>query len=289
MTLFELIKITLDDLYPQAVAAYGDETDQIVADRMNYLSQQYLTLNRADRTPIDYKDPATRMAYVHKYVTAHGDYIVQVLEELSRIMGGRIFSDSSVRLSCIGGGPGSDVIAALKFLSERENVEPVSKLTCYLVDGEQAWGDTWTELDDKLSQNLGLSTHFQKLDVTDPETWKYQRKFLDADLFTISFFVSEVKSLDGGGVVTEFWNTLFNEAKPGALILYIDNGAPEFNDYFDNLCNQHNVDCILERTNHRLTPSTSEEKSELSEYIEKFGQSPKLQGYISYRVLRKLQ
>ncbi|MGI9302310.1 MAG: hypothetical protein ACR2RB_06330 [Gammaproteobacteria bacterium] len=141
------------------------------------------------------------------------------MEDVQESTGAPLFFSDSVRISCVGGGPGSDILAVLKYLSESADVEPVKKLTCYLLDGEQAWADTWAELDDSISGDLNLKTIFQPLDVCEPESWAYQKKFLTADLFTLSYFVSEVHHLDNDGAVSHFWATLLDGIKPGALFV----------------------------------------------------------------------
>src|SRR6185295_5049809 len=103
MTIFELVKIALDELYAQGEVLYGDDLDSEIKKRIKYLSLSYAKLNDKKRQPVDYKDPATRFAYVYKYVAAHGDYIVQVLRKL-RISNGKIFPDKVARVSCVGGG-----------------------------------------------------------------------------------------------------------------------------------------------------------------------------------------
>ena len=287
MTIFELVKIALDELYTEGKEIYGDSLDDIIIEAMQYLSRSYGELNQEERNAVDYSDPATRFAYVYKYVAAHGDYIVQVMNKLTVELDGPIFQSENVRATCVGGGPGSDIIAILKYLGDHEESEPVKKVTCYLLDGEQAWADTWTELDDSLDSDISLNANFQPLDVTAPKSWNAQKKFLQADLFTLSYFVSEVMSLDADGTVSDFWATLFNGAKPGAIFLYIDNGHDDFNTYFDEAWNASGLECLLTRNNVRFTPSFSEQASELKFYKDKFNYSPKLQARLSYRVLRK--
>lgn len=284
MTIFELVKLALDQLYAEAQSAYGDAADDNIRKRISYLSASYESLTSSDRKPVDYKDPATRFAYVFKYVAAHGDYLVQVLRGLRRKLDGPIFASANPRISCIGGGPGSDIIAVLKYLHESE---PVNKVTCYLLDKEQAWADTWTELDASLDMAIQLNANFQPLDVCDPKSWVYQRKFLQADLFTMSYFVSGVFSLDGDGKVSAFWQELFGNAKPGALFVYTDNGSDHFNDYFGKQCAKGGLEQLMCRDNTDMTPSYSEEKSELALYMGKFVHTPKLKARVTYRVLRK--
>jgi len=288
MTIFELVKRALDDLYQEATASYGAKVDEVIGQRLAYLSQSYGQLNEAERKPIDYRDPATRFAYVYKYVAAHGDYVVQVLEHLRIEAGGHIFDKENIRVTCLGGGPGSDIIAVLKYLDDYKKQEPVKKVTCYLLDKEQAWADTWTELDDSLQVAVTLHANFQPLDVTQPTSWVSQQKFLKADLFTLSYFVSEVSALDTDGSVSDFLATLFEKAQPGALFLYDDNGSDAFNSYFDAQWQKAGLECLISQNNSKITPRYSEQASELAAYRTKFNNhSPKIQAWLSYRVLRK--
>jgi hypothetical protein len=287
MTSFELVKVTLDSLYAEATAKYGGKTDATISARMSYLSTSYSALNDPDRQPVNYKDPATRFAYVFKYVATHSDYVVQVLQELRTELDEPIFTMENLRLSCIGGGPGSDIIGVLRYLHEKKKTEKVNKVTCYLLDREQAWADTWTELDDSMDLDVKVNVNFQPLDVTDPDSWAQQTKFLQADLFTMSYFVSEVKALDSDGVVSKFWKTLFKGAKKGALFLYDDNGSNTFNNYFDGLWKAAGLELVVSATNEPTWPRGSEQMSELGAYLKKFDQSPKLKTPLTYRVLRK--
>lgn len=232
MTLFQLVKIVLDHLYAEGAELYGSKLDGKITQNLEYLSESYKKLTDPARKPVDYEDPATRFAYVYKYVAAHGDYVVQVLKELAAKRGG-VFDGANARVSCLGGGPGSDIIAVLKYLDEEEDTEDVKKLICYLLDQEQAWADIWTELTEYLTPNLALNVNFQQFDITDPGSWKHQRKFLQADLFTMIYFVSEVLMLDSDGAVAQSWREIFDSAKSGALFVYVDNGHKDFTSYFD--------------------------------------------------------
>lgn len=284
MTMFELVKIALDDLYGQGEDKYGAKLDAIVKDKMLYLSEAYKNLRDEHREPLDYKDPATRLAYVYSYVASHADYMVQVFEKLRRREGKCVFSENHLRVSCVGGGPGSDFLAMLKFLSEYN--ESVEKITCYLLDREQAWADTWTELDDSLSSEINLKTNFQMLDVTKKASWEYQTNFKKADVFTFSFFISEVYNI-GNGAPASFFSEVIRDSKPGAYFVYVDNGHEVFNSYFDNLCNASGLELIVSETDTPMIPRFTEQADTLKQYTDRFGRMPKLRSYLSYRVLRK--
>jgi hypothetical protein len=209
MTIFELVKIALDPLYVEGSQLHGANLDERIIADLEYLTENYRNLTDPSRPLLNYKDPARRFAYVYKYVASHGDYLVQVLEKVAAKRGA-IFRGPTARVSCLGGGPGSDIIGVLKYLDEHED-EPVKKLTCYLLDKEQAWADIWTELHESLSPNVGLNVNFQPLDITNLNSWEYQRKFLQADLFTMIYFVSEVLTLDENGIVAESWRNIFDK------------------------------------------------------------------------------
>ena len=80
MTIFELVKLALDELYEETEEEFGARADAEIKNKMLYLSNSYNSLGQASRKPVNYKDPATRFAYVYKYVAAHADYLVQVME-----------------------------------------------------------------------------------------------------------------------------------------------------------------------------------------------------------------
>jgi len=285
MTIFEVIRIALDQLYQEGTELYGAKLDERITSDLAYLSNSYRQLTDSTRAPVDYEDPARRFAYVYKYVAAHGDYLVQVLQALASKKGA-MFNERNVRVSCLGGGPGSDIVGLLKYLDEQED-EPVKKLTCYLLDKEQAWADIWTELDEHLTPKVAVNVNFQPFDITNPGSWTHQRKFLQADLFTMSYFVSEVMMLDGNGVVANSWRNIFDSAKNDAFFVYVDNGHKDFTSYFDKQWQDAKLKCISSGEDERWTPRYSEQASELEEYRRKFGQYPKLKSQLTYRVLKK--
>ncbi|MFZ6745214.1 hypothetical protein ACO0LC_18475 [Undibacterium sp. JH2W] len=287
MTIFELVKIALDELYAEGRKRYGDKLDAEILEKVKYLKNSYTLLNDSRRIPVDYEDPATRFAYVYKYVAAHGDYVAQLLQKLKSARGGKAFDGEVLRVSCIGGGPGSDIIGILKYLADYSGAETITKVVCYLLDKEQAWADSWTELDSGLQLDIQLNVNFQKMDVTDPVSWSSQTKFLQADLFTLSYFVSEIKALDERGALDKFWQSLMSEAKPGALFLYDDNGHTDFTDYFDAKWKAAGFHCILATDNFAITPQTDEQASSLNEYKSKFGDWPKLRSQLTFRILQK--
>jgi Putative SAM-dependent methyltransferase len=289
MTLFELVKIALDELYAEAQTRYGTDVDARIKAAMEMLKKSYGELTDKNRQPVDYRDPATRFAYVYKYTASHGDYIYQILYNLrGALPDGHIFGVPKPKVSCIGGGPGSDIIGIVRYLDKFKAHESlVTKVTCFLLDKQQAWADTWTEFEDAVATDLQVSAMFQPLDVTDPSSYRYQQKFLNADLFTMSYFLSEVHSLNEDGSVSAFLADVFSKAKSGAFFLYVDNGSQVWNDFIDQVQQKAGLKVVLGNTDVYWTPSYDEEKSQLGAYLTKFGEMPKLRSRISYRVFQK--
>lgn len=189
MTIFELVKLVLDDLYREAEAEHGAKVDEVIIEKIAYLSKCYENLNCAKRQPVDYADPTTRFAYVFKYVAVHGDYIVQLLDKHKKYFD-LILNGDNLRLSCIGGGPGSDIVGVLKYIDQYKETEKISlgKIICYLLDKEQAWADTWTELGESLVEKITLNVNFQQLDVTDHSNLEKQKKISASGYFHTELF-----------------------------------------------------------------------------------------------------
>ena len=96
-------------------------------------------------------------------------------------------------------------------------------------------------------------------------------------------------AFDQTGIVTQFWKLLFDEAKSGAKFVYIDNGHSDFNEYFDYQWSKARFDvkCLYSADNNRMLPRFSEQTDSVAVYKAKFGQSPKVQSYLSIRILEK--
>ena len=71
------------------------------------------------------------------------------------------------------------------------------------------------------------------------------------------------------------------------MFIYTDNGSDRFNDYFRQESEAAKLQQLLCHNNIRITPSYTEQKSELAEYTKKFNHNPKIQTTMTLRVLRK--
>jgi hypothetical protein len=279
MNVFQLIKSVLDEIYTRLP---GDDARkdanikkqaEVMRDGYKHLATKPISHN--------YADPVTRFAYIYVYVTSHANVVYQLIRKSSALR--TLFKRDQVNITCIGGGPGSDFLGILKYIFKDGTKVPRLKLS--LFDKESAWSECWSDVDDKLG--LPISNVFQNFDVTDPKTWKPYDKYLSADLFTMIFFMSEIDSLRAQA--EPFFAHLFNNAKQGALLLYVDNRTAQFYNWFDSLMSAHGWK-VLESGQERLTiEDLSERKEGLDPYYTKFWTSsaPRLTANIAYRVCQK--
>ena len=93
----------------------------------------------------DWGDKHYRCTYIYRFFTMHC-YLVYHSLQLSCDTLKRLWKHkSSLRVCCIGGGPGSDVVGLTKFLRDNEIV-PVHRLKCSIIDLYQEWERSWKKL-----------------------------------------------------------------------------------------------------------------------------------------------
>lgn len=278
----QLVKKVLDEAYGNIRSTPDSLKDALILEEIERLTEAYKKLKDKTCPPIDYAAPETRFAYIYKYTVAHADYIMQFLNNTEDLR--NLFSKDRLEVACLGGGPGSDLLGMLKYMSAN-NVRLTLK--CFLYDKETAWGESWGDVADKLSPPYQLYTIFQPLDVTKPEEWNKYTKYQGADLFTMSFFMSEVWWLKDAA--EPFFDHCINEAKKDALFLFIDNDHTSFFGWFDSLVKKHDLESLSEGSERMHFDFQIEKSRDLGEYFEKFSEKhwPKCNSELAYRVVRK--
>jgi hypothetical protein len=278
MTLMQLIKLVLDDAYRRIHINDEAEKDAHIKHEIDKLSTEYGRLTDTKGECIDYSDALTRFAYIYKYTVAHADYIMQLIRMDSHLR--ELFTRKEVEIACLGGGPGSDLLGVLKHMISSNSK---TTLTCYIFDKERAWGDSWSRVAKHVDAPFRLFPVFQQMDVTDSQTWASYEDYLQADLFTLSFFMSEVWRIRSKA--EPFFDHCFARAKSGSLFLFIDNNSSQFYSWFDYLANQNELQAMLSGTTE-FAFCNEEEKRDLGVYFDKFGW-PKRKSNAAYRIMRK--
>jgi hypothetical protein len=281
MQVFELVKAVLDENYAM-IPGTPKERDARICKRLKELQKGYSAL--ANENAVAYDQPSIRFAYIYRYVTSHANLVYQCILNNKALR--NLFQHSKIIIGCIGGGPGSDLVGILKFMST-SSAKPAKeqKLQCHILDGESGWADAWSDVGDKLNTDfkISLDTCFIPMDVTNESKWSQQSKYLKADLFTMVYFASEIYSKQKEAV--PFFKHVFAKMKPGAFLLYIDNNAPCFTDWFDSLVKTGGLE-VLQSDEQKEKMTTDEQKTALGEYLKKFP-SVKLEANVAFRVCKK--
>jgi hypothetical protein len=229
----------------------------------------------------DFADPVNRFAYVYSYVPAHAHWIHELIgfsEDAAAV-----FDADKVRIACIGGGPGSDLVGILKFLDERDAEAPA--IFCEIVDGCEQWKLTWADIGFTLDLPARLNTDYVIHRVGEPNVWAHPTKFAKADLFTMNFFVSEIAHL--GDPAWDYIEKVLEKAKKGAVLLFNDNNNSSFFERFDRIATQGGWETLVKGNGERKVYDTGERLDELGHFREKFERASRLTGNVAWRVLRK--
>jgi putative SAM-dependent methyltransferase len=281
MLCFQLVKTVLDELYKRLPYESDIEKDKAIGMQIGYLRDSYKNLHLGRQ--INHGDITTRFAYIYTYVTCHANLVYQIIKlspELEALFDPR--SDRRrVKITCIGGGPGSELIGILKYLLKTEK-QP--KLGFTLYDKEKKWGECWNDVDDKLDLPMEFNSHCEPMDVLDYEDWSSNSKYLESDLFSMIYFLSEI--FKKKEAATPFFENLFTNAKSGSLFLFLDNNHIDHYGWFDELIAGHRIEVLKSAQGPDRIHDWGEEKTDLEIYYKKFD-PPKLTGQIAWRVCRK--
>ena len=283
LNIFTLVKSVLDETYAD-IPGSDPAKDAAIQKACETLSSNYGNVIAAG-SKVDFGDPAVRFAYLYRYVTSHANIVYELIATESVLRS--LFSSETLRAVGIGGGPGSELLGILKYAAMRAAAgKALPKFKFTLFDRAYAWGESWSDVDDKIEEenvSFKTSTIFLPLDVTDPGTYEDYKKHLDSDLFLMVYFLSEVyaqRSKCGA-----YFDGLLSGASPGAVFVLVDNYDSRLSDWFAEACKKHGLE-ILKSANMVAQLPSDEEKSALAPYYPKFG-SPKLQTNIHCCIARK--
>lgn len=258
MNLMQLIKLVLDDAYG-AMGGKDSTKDKLITKELETLSTEYANLANARAKPIDYSDPLKRFAYIYKYTVAHADYIMQLIQGEKALRD--LLIQDTVEVACLGGGPGSDLLGVLKYMMQADVKE--TRLTCYIFDKERAWGDSWSDVARLLKAPFRVYPVFQQMDATESATWVGYQKFLRSDLFTLSYFLSEVWKIKARA--EPFFDHCMSRMARGSMMLFVDNNSPAFVNWFDELAERNNLKAV--KSASRKLASRMTRKRQTSEFI----------------------
>jgi hypothetical protein len=211
---------------------FGKGWDARLTGKLEALAASYGNLRDPDRQLIDYGSVTTHAAYIYTYAQCRADFVYQTLKRARDAKGAPLFDKEELRVCSLGGGPGSELIRLLRYLAEEDNEEDVLEVYYKIYDKERDWEDTASALCDAVNQDILVHFAFEQLDVTD-ERHCLAVTLAEFHLVILSYFVSEVASLPDESAVISCMNHLLGSVSVGAAVLYCDNDAYTFYDFFN--------------------------------------------------------
>lgn len=266
----------LDQMWP----TLGEDPGAQVAAALGSLTSGYNSLSVVKALPVDYTALATQVGYVYKYVPAHADLIYCLLncvKDAAR----PIFSGEQVRMVCVGGGPGTELIGALKFAERLP--KRASSIACEIWDRNLPWQAAVAAATETAPTGLSITTSFAQFDWQSADPLAALATIENADVITLSYTLSEVWRYNADNSVSVNLDRIIGALKPGALVLYSDNSGPNFDPYAEKYLFARSDLTVLDRHAHdHMLIGSDEQSSVTADYRQLMGAGsgtmPKLRG-----------
>ena len=277
MKCFDVVQTVLDETYKEVPDA-AEGRDNAIKNAIANTAEQYRARLMTEGGP-DFSDPATRFAYVYRYVPAHSHWLYESLRDCPEAM--NVLKSGKARITCIGGGPGSDVVGVLKLLDEKK-IE--CQLFCELIDGCVEWKTTWSDLAFLLDWKDALHTDYVIHEIGDAESCDSPSKISKADIVTLSFFVSEIYHLEDA---EKYLTKMLGATKKGAIVLMNDNRTSDVYELMDRVAKKCRFKTLDTGEGTRKIYDGGEKLAALEVYKEKFGTASRLTGSLCWRIYQK--
>ncbi|XP_038063226.1 uncharacterized protein LOC119733937 [Patiria miniata] len=249
-----LLTNVLDDLLSQVDGS--SKTDrikeslgsirEIYQKRLSCASSQYRT---------DWNDPANRCAYVFLYLLQHCHLVCTSLQINSEEILTAWRRKSNLKVCCIGGGPGSDLVGLTTFLREN-NIFP-SKLECLVLDLYPSWEDAWMSISEYIPCPDRVGVAYRPCNVVnDTLVLNDVREFIkQADMLTFVKSFSAVsaffrKDSRRGNLLRSF----LRDIKPGCFVLFIDNEHVSDGHFQQEFASRVGLELVFERRGAQTVP-----------------------------------
>lgn len=283
--IYDAVKAVLAALDAQGEADHDDWSEQVAAS-LATLEGSYRELRNANRDLIDYSDLATQAAYVFRYVLGHADFVYDFLKHARGATGEPLFDAEEIWVTSVGGGPGSEMLGLLKYLSEDNGEPDISKIVYTVVDKEGNWQHVVESFVDEIDTEIEIKLHFQTCDVSAAQL-PNAVTLKDEELVIMSFFISEVCELPEKTRVINNLNSLLGTMKADGLLLYNDSDAYSFYIFLNNRVKGATRFNQLIDLNAEYKTDTPDYDGIVNEYVEQYDYRPKLSSKAVTKLLRR--
>ncbi len=287
MGFFPSVSPILAGLDRQGVVAHGDDWDDCVVSAILNFSTAYGNGNllKTNRKLIDYGALSTQAAYVFMYVAGHADFLFSVLQRGREEGAFDGLDQDEIRVTSIGGGPGSDLLALVRLLRTLRPDERPRLVKYRVLDKQPNWHEILLTVAESQRGTIDIEVSFQSIDVTDPDTW-HGAGCKNDDLLIMNFFVSEVCKLREAASVKKCLKKLLGSVRTDATVVFNDSNFPSCYKYFDDRVESVGGYARLVSESLRLDANPDFDEY-FRDCMARFGRTPKLGSNAAYRVLKK--
>lgn len=280
---FEEVLANLDS---QGEEEFGDDWVEAVRDRLRSLEASYRILTQADRQPIDYSDLATQAAYVFAYGMPRGGFTYERLKLHRAALGRPLFTEQHIRVTSVGGGPASELIGLIHYLSDPEMGEHVASVSYSIVDHGREWEHVANLVADCIQCGIDVQISFQQCNLlNDIEVGKIS--LAKSHLAIFSYVISELRAFRDKFPVVGNIQSLLHTVDNGSFVLYMDSESYPFYSLF-NSC-RAGVAGLVQREdiggNTEFDPG--QYQGIFERYCEELERDPRLDGNIVSKLLER--
>ena len=179
----------------------------------------------------DWGDGHNRCAYTYRFFALHCHLVYRglqmaLLPNLQLLLRETWRNNFSLRVCCIGGGPGSDIVGLTRFIRDND-LCPTWGLECSVFDLHPEWENTWMGISKANPPGEFPVLSYLPGDITrtnPPLSPRGRLTIQSADIITaVKVFSSVVAFMKKDALHGNLLREIFQEMKPGALLFYIDN------------------------------------------------------------------
>lgn len=287
MATFRLVTPLLRELDRRGQLEFGSGWDQAVINAIEDLEGRYKQLRDRNRKLIDYASLPVQMAYAFKYVASHADFLAQVLDFAVLADANGPLTDRELRVTSLGGGPGSDLLALIKAVRSLSAEHRPRAIRYRVLDKQPNWNEALKILAESQRASLEIELEFERIDVTIEADWRDSTLEND-DIVLMNYFVSEVCSLRESGSVKSCFRHLLGSMKQGSVLVYNDSSAYSFYSFFDDRVRLTGGFAQTVAEEDKLFVSEYDFDDFYKDFMVRFDRNPKQHSSAVFRVLRRL-
>ncbi|MEB3220846.1 MAG: hypothetical protein VKS61_02095 [Candidatus Sericytochromatia bacterium] len=249
-------------------------SDRAVVARLEALRATYKSVMTYGGAP--FVEPEDRFVYCYQYVLSHAVWVFAALHQSGAAQS--IFEKPRVRVTALGGGPGSDLLGVLQY---RHVTGSRARLACEVVDRCDAWARNWRSFERSVIAQGGVSREalrvdYVRQDLGSPADWDDFERFAASDVVTVSFLVSEL--MHQGPGPSEYLRRAFGKTRPGTLVVVNDANHPVYREAVSRAAAAAGLERAWSKEGRTSALDPKEAHDALWRYNERWGTMPKLTG-----------